>query len=158
MLDQSLRARLVGQLDAIVWASDPEAATRISLRPESGKWSAREHLAHLACYHRRFIERVQAILASDCPLFKRYRAEEDPEWPSWQSLPIDEVLNRFRDSRGELLDLVDRLSDRELRRVGIHPVFGILTIPDWIEFFLAHEGHHLYLAMTLAWRGPPAGM
>jgi hypothetical protein len=155
VIDESLRARLAGQLDAIGWASRADAADRISLRPESGKWSAREHLAHLACYHRRFLERLQAILASDGPLFKRYRAEEDPEWPQWQSLPLDQVLSRLRESRRELVELIGRLTDAELGRVGVHPVFGALTIPQWIEFFLAHEGHHFYQAMTLAWRGPP---
>jgi hypothetical protein len=31
--------------------------------------------------------------------------------------------------------------------VGVHPALGPLTIPEWLEFFLLHEGHHLYQVM-----------
>jgi hypothetical protein len=34
-----------------------------------------------------------------------------------------------------------------LSRKGFHPSFGALTIPQWLEFFLLHEAHHLYTAM-----------
>ncbi len=37
-------------------------------------------------------------------------------------------------------------------RTGVHPTLGELPIPLWIEFFLLHEAHHLYVVMTLARR------
>ena len=157
MLKESLRCRLAGQLDGIEWTIGAGVAERISRRPEINKWSPHEHLAHLACYHQRFLDRIRSILATDRPLFKRYRAEDDPEWPSWQSLSTEEVLTRLHSSRRELLDLVSPLGDEQLERVGVHPVFGAVTIPQWLEFFLVHEAHHLYVVMTLAWRGPAAG-
>jgi hypothetical protein len=33
-------------------------------------------------------------------------------------------------------------------RVGVHPVFGVQSVAEMIEFFLVHEGHHLYMIMT----------
>ena len=43
--------------------------------------------------------------------------------------------------------LVDSLDAEDLARSGVHPSLGALAIPDWIEFFLLHEAHHLYQAM-----------
>ena len=154
MLKEALRCRLAGQLDGIEWTTGSGVADRMSRRPEINKWSPHEHLAHIACYHLRFLERIRSILTTDRPLFKRYPAEDDPEWPSWQSLTTEEVVARVRKSRRELVDLVSSLSDQELDRVGVHPVFGAVNIPQWLEFFLAHEGHHLYVVMTQAWRAP----
>ena len=34
-----------------------------------------------------------------------------------------------------------------MNRVGVHPVFGLMTIPLWLEFFLLHEAHHLYVVL-----------
>src|SRR6516164_7833719 len=56
-----------------------------------GKWSANEHLAHLARYHEVFLRRMEHILAEPCPAFERYCAEDDPEWGAWRSLSFKEV-------------------------------------------------------------------
>jgi hypothetical protein len=155
MLSESLQCRLAGQLDGLDWVSAPEAAGRIDRRPAPDQWSAREHLAHLACYHQRSLERLRAILATNRPVFHRYRAEDDPDWPAWQRLTAAESLERMRGLRRELIGWVGSRSDSELGRVGVHPVFGELTVAHWLEFFLVHEAHHLYTVMSLAWRHPP---
>ena len=146
-LSESTSVRLATQLDplpALFGAASPEAMQR---RPASGKWSAHENLAHLARYHEVFLERLRRMLAEDNPSLGRYRAEDDPEAAKWMALPTDEVLRRMKDLRGELIESVKRLSPDELKRTGIHPVLGAMTIPQWVEFFLLHEEHHLYVAM-----------
>jgi hypothetical protein len=45
---------------------------------------------------------------------------------------------------------VTSLSDQELGRAGTHPVLGALAIPEWLEFFLLHEAHHLYVVTIRA--------
>jgi DinB superfamily len=40
--------------------------------------------------------------------------------------------------------LLQRLSPPDFARVGTHSRFGPLSLAAWIEFFLAHEAHHLY--------------
>jgi hypothetical protein len=115
-----------------------------------GKWSARDHLAHLARHHEVMLERLRLILNEERPSLPRYRAEDDPGWGTWRALPLDEVLSLLRTQRAEIVRLVDGLDDEDLARVGVHAALGALTIPDWLEFFLLHEGHHLYQAMLLA--------
>ncbi len=147
-LSRSASIRLETQLDALSFVLDRASPDAITRRPASGKWSAHENLAHLGRHHEVFIERVQRILAEDRPRLARYRAEEDPEWPKWAALPTDEVLRRLQALRGDLIEIVKYLSPEQLNRIGVHPAFGEMTIPEWIEFFLLHEAHHLYVIMT----------
>ena len=116
-------------------------------RPESGKWSAHENLAHLARCHEIFLVRLARIQNEDRPQLERYRAEEDAEWPRWAVLPGDEVLQRLSSLRLKLIEYVENLPDGNLARSGIHSRFGEMTVIQWLEFFLLHEGHHLYLVL-----------
>ena len=38
----------------------------------------------------------------------------------------------------------------QLARTGVHPTLGEMALPLWIEFFLLHEAHHLYVVMKRA--------
>jgi hypothetical protein len=118
--------------------------------PAPGKWSARENLAHCGRMHEIYLGRIGRILGEEGPALPAYRAESDPGWEDWRSLPAAEILERTRALRGRLASDVRGLSDRELSRTGVHGRLGPLTLSVWLEFFLAHEGHHLYLALKLA--------
>ena len=91
--------------------------------------------------------RVDRILAEAAPRFPRYRAEEDLEWPSWQSLPIETVTRRLTTLRGDLIRKIGAIAPDDFSRVGVHPAFGEMTLTEWLEFFLVHEGHHLYIIL-----------
>jgi hypothetical protein len=49
--------------------------------------------------------------------------------------------------RSEIKDLIKNLTDGQSNRIGVHPLFGAMTVRLWIEFFLVHEAHHLYVMM-----------
>lgn len=144
MLNELTTVRLRDQLAAL----DTFVATKTSQdwnrKPASGKWSARENLAHLCRYHEVFLERLSRILREDRPQFGRYRAEDDELWPSWSPLAVDLLLARIRQLRQEVRSKVGSLSGEQLTRTGIHPVLGEMNVPLWLEFFLLHEAHHLY--------------
>jgi hypothetical protein len=147
----SLVARLATQLDSLGAVLAGATPAALEARPSPEEWSAREHLAHLARHHAVFLARLRRLLAEDRPALGRYRAEEDPEWPAWAALPLDEVLDRLRALRAELVALVRSLSPAESARTGLHPTFGEMDVAGWIDFFLLHEAHHLYT--TLVRRG-----
>src|SRR5882672_7800255 len=79
------------------------SADDLSAKVVPGKWSAHEQLAHLARYHQVFLQRIERILAEQSPAFPRYRAEEDPEWAAWSSLPTQQVLVRISSMRAKLM-------------------------------------------------------
>lgn len=114
-----------------------------------GKWSAHEQLAHLARYHQIFLQRIERILAEQAPAFPRYRAEEDPEWTAWSSLPSQQVLVRISSMRAKLMARLRSLSEEDFERTGVHPKFGVMSLSLWLEFFLVHEAHHLYVVLQL---------
>ena len=149
-LSPSSASRLAAQLDclpALLAGAAPEALAR---RTRSGKWSVHENLAHLARHHAVVLDRVRRVLAEDRPKLPRYAAEEDAEWPAWAELAPEEILRRLTTLRSELTALVGGLTDAQLARTGIHPTLGEMALPLWIEFFLLHEAHHLYVVMKRA--------
>jgi uncharacterized damage-inducible protein DinB len=148
MLNQYTLLRLETQLEVIpllLAGATPEA---IQARPSSGQWSALENLAHLARHHEVFLERLHRILSESAPRLDRYIAEEDSTWPEWSHLTLEEVLSRLKALRGEIISFTKGLLDTEASRVGVHPLFGEMSIALWLEFFLLHEAHHLYVVMT----------
>jgi hypothetical protein len=146
----SLVARLATQLDSLGGILARATPAALEARPRPEEWSARENLAHLARHHAVFMVRLRRVLAEDRPALGRYRAEEDPEWPAWAALPLDEVLGRLQVLRAELLALVRSLSPAESARTGLHPTFGEMNVAGWLDFFLLHEAHHLYTALVRA--------
>jgi catechol 2,3-dioxygenase-like lactoylglutathione lyase family enzyme len=146
-LPQTTRLRLRHQLEAVPVLLARADADALRRRPPSGKWSAHENLAHLARHHEVMLGRLDRILAEDRPTLDRYRAEDDIQWPSWPGRGTEEVLESLRALRARLLARVEALGEAELRRTGLHPRFGEMTVPEWLEFFLVHEAHHLYVAL-----------
>lgn len=135
--------RLRTQLDCLPIILAGTESSAIDRRPASGKWSARDNLAHLARYQEVFRQRVEQILKEDRPTFPSYKAEQDPEWPQWSALPANEVMTRLEAARKEIIAKFEPLNDLQLARIGIHARFGALSLLQWLEFFLLHEAHHL---------------
>jgi hypothetical protein len=146
-LNPSTSARLTTQLELLTPLFVGISDDAMRRRPPSGKWSPHENLAHLARYHEVFAERLRRILTENRPQLGRYRAEDDPGWAAWMALPTHEVLSRMKSLRSRLIGMVENLSGDELGRTGIHPVLGEMAIPLWVDFFLLHEAHHLYVAL-----------
>jgi hypothetical protein len=142
-----LHARLDTQLDALDLILAGATPALLDARPASGDWSARENLAHLARHATVFVERLERVLVEERPRLDRYRAEDDPDWPRWSGLSLDDTLQRLKDVRHRLIAWVKALTPEQITRTGVHPSFGVMTIPQWLEFFLLHEAHHLYTAM-----------
>jgi hypothetical protein len=94
--------------------------------------------------------RVRQILDQHEPAMPAYRAERDEEWAEWRQWPLAEIVARLHTDRRQLADVVDGLSDAQLARVGVHGVLGAMPLAAWLEFFLAHAGHHLYVAFKRA--------
>jgi uncharacterized damage-inducible protein DinB len=138
------RARLATQLEMLDTFLDGVDAGLAEIPPDDGGWSARENVAHLARHAHIFLERMDRILREDRPNLGTYRPDQDPEWPAWRRLPLDEARRRLGAARARLLAWVDGLSDEQRARVGVHPTFGPWEVHRWLEFALLHEAHHLY--------------
>lgn len=141
--------RLATQLDSLDAILDGVNAAQLDHRP-SGKWSARQNLAHLGRYHELFLYRLERILREEAPVLERYRANDDPEFDGWCQLPVLKIVSRMRERREELIIVAMGLSPSQLARPAIHTAFGSLSLALWFEFFLVHEAHHLYAVFQRA--------
>jgi hypothetical protein len=149
-LSPSSAARLSTQLECLPALLEGAAPGALERRTRSGKWSVHENLAHLARHHAVVLDRVRRTLAEDRPELPRYAAEADTEWPAWAALSPFEVRGRLEGQRAELVTLVEGLTDQQLGRTAVHPTLGEMTLSLWLEFFLLHEAHHLYIVMKRA--------
>lgn len=150
MLHPSLIQRLQNQhttINEIVAKLDDE---KLQHRPEPGKWSIADNIAHLATYQPVFIYRINQILASDDPSFSRYRADDEAAFITGRQKPVGELIEIISAERQQIIELVTGLPDNQLSRKGLHPQYGNLTIVEWTEFFLLHEAHHLFTIFQLA--------
>lgn len=109
-----------------------------------GKWSVHEQLAHLGRYQEVFAGRVDDILTNSAPAFPRYVAGEDPGFANWKRRAVKANLDLLKAQRKILADRFTSLGAATLHRTGAHPVYGRLTLTEWVELFLLHEAHHLF--------------
>lgn len=149
-LPETTLGRLELQLEALPLLLAGVSGEALQRPSASGGWSAQQNVAHLARYHVVFRERLEVMLREDRPTLPRYRAEQDPDWPAWEALPLPELLERLFAERAALLSRVASLSDALLSRTGLHPALGEMAVPLWLEFFLVHEAHHLYAVLVRA--------
>ena len=163
-LSSSIAARLQFQhlsIREITAGISPEAL-RHPVNP--GKWSAFENVAHLAAYQPVFIDRLERLGREASPAFGRYVADNDPQFHSslakspaelFAIIDSDRALLRSTLLHTSLLHSpldhspLDSGGETFLERTGSHPLYGLLTVPQWTEFFLLHEAHHLFTIFRL---------
>jgi len=153
MIYSSLTERLKNQHKIIASLIINLNNRQIQHPPVPGKWSIHENIAHLAKYQPVFIDRLRKIIALDNPGFEVYKAENDDEFEIYCAFTTYELLKKISADREVIYQLFHHLPSDKLQRTGIHPKFGKLTVPEWMEFFLLHESHHLYTIFQLAHSG-----
>ena len=121
----------------------------LMLNPLPGKWSIKDNIAHLTKYQLVFIERMHVLLTVHEPVFEAYRAENDLEFDRWLRKGKNQLIEELNGDRIILTNLVTKMDEHELKRIGIHSKFGKLNVLDWTDFFLLHEAHHLFTIFRL---------
>lgn len=149
-LQSSITTRLEYQhkslLELIEGLSDEQVRRQITL----GKWSIFENIVHLHTYQRAFMGRVEEILKNYQPSFERYTAESDPMFYDNCMKSTREIIQELMSDRKILATGLLSLKAEQFRRTGNHPVFGTMTLVQWVQFFLLHEAHHLFTIFKLA--------
>ncbi len=116
----------------------------------TGKWSIFENIVHLQTYQHTFIKRIQEILTGEKPSFPRYTADADPLFLDNCERSIREVMHDMLTIRKEMAGEMLTFKDADYSKTGSHPLFGEMNILQWINFFLLHEAHHLFVIFKLA--------
>jgi uncharacterized damage-inducible protein DinB len=149
MFYPSLPERLLTQYKALPSIIAPLSEEQLRRQPQPGKWSVHENIAHLVSYQPQFISRLQRVLDTEEPLFERYVGDDDPNFLYWRKQSLSTLLEELESDRQQIIQLLQGLTTEQLQRTGRHVTYGKLTVPDWTEFFLLHEAHHLFTIFKL---------
>ena len=148
-LSDSILTRLRHQHEALPELIHGLTETTLKHRVNPDKWSAFEHIAHLAAYQAMFVGRLERLATEPTPSFQRYVAENDPGFPQYLNYNLKTLLELISISATQITVKLTNLKEPDLLRTGLHPRYGELTIPQWVQFFLLHEAHHLFTIFML---------
>ena len=113
-------------------------------QPEApGKWSMGEVLQHLADSELVWAYRLRMVLAHDRPRLEGYDQDLWAERLSYRDADPHEAVVRFSVLRGSNLRLLERSSEDDLRRVGVHQERGEESLEHLIRLYAGHDLVHL---------------
>lgn len=119
----------------------------LSRRPDSRRWSAKEHLAHLDDLSPLDETRLREYLAGAESLSAADMTNAATEAAEHNARPIADVLDALAARREAWVRELERLSDADLERTARHPrLQRELRLVDWLAFVATHDDHHLVRA------------
>jgi uncharacterized damage-inducible protein DinB len=118
----------------------PEA---VRIAEGRGKWSVNEVLQHLADSELVFGWRIRLLLAHDRPTITGYDQDRWAERLRYADGDPAEAIERFALLRRANLRLLERASDADLQRVGVHAERGEETLAHVIRLYAGHDLLHL---------------
>jgi len=144
-MDIETRKKLVDQYkdgyrvvsEALTGATDEE----LDARPAPGKWSAREIAHHLADSEMTSAVRLRLLIATDRPQIVGYDQDEFAR-RLYYDRPIEASLDAFKAARRTTAEILDRLSEPEWTREGVHSEHGTYSVERWLEIYAAHAHDH----------------
>ena len=115
-------------------------ADRGDCRPAPERWSARENLNHLRNVERRYLERLEGVLAEG-----EYVPPTKPDVePADASESLSAILEQFVALRGRELALFRRLSPAQWEHGFDHPtLWGVISVEFWAERIITHCSEHV---------------
>ena len=145
-----LSTRLHYQHKSLLDIIDGLSDEMIRRQVNPGKWSIFENIVHLQTYQHVFCRRIKKMLVEDNPSFPRYVADTDPNFLNNCSKETREIMGDLITTRKEMSTERLSLKEEDIKRTGTHPVFGTMSIAQWLDFFLLHEAHHLFTIFKMA--------
>jgi uncharacterized damage-inducible protein DinB len=149
-LSSSVTTRMHYQHKTILEIIDGLSDEQIRRNIWPGKWSIFEIIVHLQSYQHTFVARVNEILKGETPQFSSYTAEADPLFLDNCTKNTSDVIHDMLTMRKKMTAELLSFPESDYDKLGIHPLFGKMKLADWMNFFLVHEGHHLFIIFKMA--------
>lgn len=112
-------------------------------RPErEGGWSVADVVAHLGDLELVYAVRIRTIVAGAGETPLAALAQNDWVERVHRREPVAELLERFAFERRHNLAFIERLTEEELGRSGIHPQYGPITVRAAAERLINHDAKH----------------
>ncbi len=110
--------------------------------PRDGGWSAREVVHHIADSELTSAIRLRKLLAEDNPVIEGYDEMEFSRRLHYRERPIATSLAAVRAARETSGSLLERASDADWGRSGVHTDSGAYSVETWLDIYAAHCHDH----------------
>lgn len=135
------RDRLLAEVEGV----SEEAAEHAPVDAQGqAQWTAKEQLAHLAEMETTYRAWVEKALRKEDPDLTTVRGE--PVAISLEEAnrhPVAEHLAELRRQREITHGLIESLTPEQFERVATHPLFGTLTVMQWLRSYYRHDRMHI---------------
>ena len=115
----------------------------VSVPEAPGKWSVNEVVQHLADSELVFGWRIRLVLAHDRPTITGYDQDRWADRLHYAEGNPQEAIARFAVIRRSNLTLLERASEADLQRVGVHAERGEETLAHIIRLYAGHDLLHV---------------
>lgn len=111
---------------------------------DSGGWSARQVIHHVADSEAQSYARLRRLIAEPGTQIQGY---DEASWGEnktlgYKDLPIAQSLDVFKAVRASSLEIIKRLTPAQLDNSGTHSESGEYTIKTWLETYISHPLEH----------------
>lgn len=119
------------------------AESKLHQRPDPSRWSVAELLAHLADAEIGCSWRYRQMIEHNGSPLVPYDQELWNTLGSYGSRHVLESLSLFRLLRENNLRMLDRLSEEQWERYGMHAERGRMTVRELVQQIAGHDLNHL---------------
>jgi uncharacterized damage-inducible protein DinB len=114
------------------------------VRAPQGKWSAQEHLGHLADLEPLWMARVEDYVAGRLQLTTADLTNRKTFEANHNSRAVEEILGEFRRARLQLVERLQQLEPGRFAQAIPHPRLKVpMRMVDHLFFAAEHDDHHL---------------
>ena len=110
-------------------------------RSASGEWTPRQIAHHLADSEMMSAIRLRRLIAEDDPVIHGYDEAEFAKKLTTDR-PIAPSLEAMRYARESTAQILERLSDADWKRAGMHSESGPYSVEKWLTIYAAHGHDH----------------
>lgn len=137
-----LIAKYTAGYDQVIGALKGFTAEMLTAHPLPGKWSAAEIVQHLADSEMTSALRLRRLLVEDNPIIAGYDEALYATRLLYNERDIAPALEAFRAARSTTVQLLERMSDADWKREGIHSDSGPYGTEIWLRIYAAHAHNH----------------
>jgi hypothetical protein len=134
------RETLLAQIEAL---SDEAASSAPPDAQGEAGWSPKEQCAHLAEMETAYRKWVELALVEENPDLSGVRGEPvDIPLEQANGRAVAEMTAQLRAQREKTLVLIETLRPEDYDRVATQPMFGTLTVLQWLRSYYRHDRMH----------------
>lgn len=140
---EPLLARLRETPGAFVSAVENVPAGVLEIKPE-GKWSVKEHIAHLFLLEPLWQIRFDDIRNNQPVMTPADLGNRATDEGGFNAVPVSDLTTRLLDERNRTLALLSSLGGNDFNGVSLHPrLQQKMRVIDLMFFIAEHDDHHL---------------